>query len=223
MCASIFLQRYIIECLEKYMQWTTFQQQFANYPLFSLQDVQKVIPDFHRNQLDRWEKKEYLKKIKQGYYSLLDHEVNQSFLFYTANRIYAPSYVSLERALKFYGLIPEEIFQVTSVSTKKTTRFVTPIGHFQYRHLKPGLYWGYQLLDFENQKMLVAEPEKALLDYLYLNPRLKTSDDFLGMRINHSEFIAVVNMLKFRKYLEVFANKALSARAETFLTTIIDD
>lgn len=205
------------------MQFIGFQNQLSVYPVFSLRDVFKIIPGFNRIQMDRWEKKGYLKKIKRGFYCLREQEMNQNFLFYTANKIYAPSYVSLEMALKYYGFIPEEIFQITSVSTKKTARFETPIGNFSYRGIKPSLYWGYRLVDFGRQKILLAEPEKAVLDYLYIHPHLKTFHDFLEMRVNSDEFRAQINLEKFYKYLEAFENKALTQRAELFLTILQND
>lgn len=202
------------------MQFIEFQNQLSEYYVFSLKDILKVLPDFKRIQLDRWEKKGYLKKIKRGFYCFSSEEVTSDFLFYTANKIYAPSYVSLEMALKFYGLIPEEIFQITSVGTKKIASFETDIGNFNYRHIKPSLYYGYRLVDFGKQKILIAEPEKAVLDYLYVHPNLKTAADFEGMRINADEFKSQINLEKFQKYLEAFSNKQLSKRAKIFLTII---
>jgi predicted transcriptional regulator of viral defense system len=201
------------------MKFIDFQNQLANYLIFSLQDVRKVIGDFSYRQLDRWEKKSYLKKIKQGFYCFATQSVDRNFLFYTANRIYAPSYISLEIALKFYSLIPEEIFQITSVSTKKTVDFKTDIGNFTYRHIKPSLYFGYRLVDFGRQKILLADPEKAILDYLYLHPNLKRAADFVEMRINSDELKAQINLKKFEKYLAAFENKSLTRRAKIFLTT----
>lgn len=204
------------------MKMMDFQNTFADYPIFSLQDVRKVIDNFSYRQLDRWEKNGYLKKIKRGYYCFTYQNFTLEFLFYTANRMYSPSYISLEKALKFYGLIPEEIFQITSVSTKKTTNFETKVGNFSYRHIKPALFWGYRLMDFDEQKILFAEPEKALLDYFYLKPQLKTADDFKEIRINKDEFLRQIDLVKLRRYLEGFKNNALSARTEVFLATLLN-
>lgn len=201
------------------MQFIDFQNQFLIYPIFSLQDVRKVFSNFSYRQLDRWEKKGYLKKVKRGFYCFGRQDPDQNFLFYTANKIYVPSYVSLEIALKYYRLIPEEIFQITSVGTKKTTNFETSVGNFSYKQIKPSLFWGYQFLDFGQQKILIAESEKAVLDYLYIHPKLKTAADFLGMRINVDEFRSQINLEKFQKYLEIIDNKQLSKRAKLFLTT----
>jgi len=205
------------------MQFIGFKNQLSKYYVFSLKDILKIMPDFQRIQLDRWEKKGYLRKIKRGFYCFGSQELNLDFLFYAANRIYAPSYVSLEMALKSYGLIPEEIFQITSVCTKKIASFETDIGNFNYRHIKPSLYWGYRLVDFGKQRVLIAEPEKAILDYLYVHPNLKTSADFEGMRINVDEFKNQIKPDKFQKYLKTFKNKRLSRRAGVFLTTMQND
>jgi predicted transcriptional regulator of viral defense system len=207
------------------MNFVSFQNKLFPYPVFSLNDISKIAPGFNRIQLDRWEKKGYLKKIRRGYYTLfggdVGKDINRNFLFYAANKIHSPSYVSLESALKFHNLIPEEIFQITSVGTKKTSTFATPIGNFNYRRIKPSLFFGYVLTEpAPNLKILLAEPEKAVLDYLYLNSRLKTVDDFKEMRINADEFHKKVDLYKFLKYLEAFENKALSVRVEKFLTAI---
>lgn len=205
------------------MLFIEFQNKLERYPIFSLRDVKKIFNDFSYRQLDRWEKKGYLKKVKRGFYFFTSRETDRNFLFYTANKIYEPSYVSLEMGLRYYDFIPEEIFQITSVSTKKTANFQTPMGNFNYRHIKPSLFWGYRLIQFGRQKILLAEPEKVILDYLYINPHLKTRDDFLGMRINTDEFKSNVNFERFQKYLENFQSKQLSRRAKVFLTAIQND
>lgn len=205
------------------MNTINFQKKFQAYQVFSLQDIKKFFPDFSYRQIDRWEKKGYLLKIKQGFYALADQDINQNFSFLIANRIYHTSYISLEKALKYYGLIPEEVFQTTSVSTKKTTEFNTPVGSFSYRHISPKLFWGYKLIKTKDSKFLIAEPEKAILDYLYLHSKLKTDDDFREMRINTDSFAEHVNIKKFKKYLIDFNNNSLTKRANTFINTIQND
>lgn len=206
------------------MQFIEFQKQFLPHLIFSLLDIQKVYPNFSYRQLDRWEKKGYLVKIKQGYYTLSGKDLNRNFLYYVANRIYSPSYISLEMALSFYNLIPEEVFLITSVSTKKTNNFNTPLGNFNYRHIKPSIYFGYKLLDYEKKhNVIIAEPEKALLDYLYLNTQLRLDDDFKEIRINRTEFVDQINLEKFNTYLDAFENKSLVKRTKIFLNVILND
>jgi predicted transcriptional regulator of viral defense system len=193
------------------------------YPIFSLQDVQKIAPNFYRIQLDRWQKKGYIKRIKKEYYYFTDREIDQNFLFYSSNKIYSPSYISLEKAFQYYDFIPEEIFQITSVSSKKTTKFTTSLGNFSYRHIKPSIFFGYRMIDYGKQKILLAEPEKAVLDYLYLNPRLKAADDFREIRINKQEFLEIIDFTKLQRYLKAFENKSLSSRVKIFLNTVKND
>jgi predicted transcriptional regulator of viral defense system len=200
------------------MQFRDFQQQLSLYPVFSIQDIRKVMPSFSYRQLSRWEEKGYLRNIRQGYYSFTDQKLDQLFLFRAANKIYTPSYISLEMALKWYGMIPEEVFQITSVSTKKTAGFATPIGNFKYQHLKPSLFFGYHLMD-QSPSILIAGLEKALLDYLYLNPRLKTMDDFRNMRINGEGLKSKIDLKKFKTCLDGFGSKALNRRAHLLLKT----
>jgi len=205
------------------MQIIEFQKKLSMYPVFSLQDVQKIAPNFYRIQLDRWQKKGYIKRIKKGYYYFTDKEIDQNFLFYLSNKIYSPSYVSLEKAFQYYDFIPEEIFQITSVSSKKTSKFTTSIGNFSYRHIKPSIFFGYRMLYYEKQKILLAEPEKAVLDYLYLNPRLKAADDFCEMRINKQEFLEKIDFTKLQRFMKAFENKSLSRRVKMFLNTVKND
>jgi predicted transcriptional regulator of viral defense system len=86
-----------------------------------------------------------------------------------ANKIYGPSYVSREYALAYFGLIPEYVTEVTSVSTKRSRNFDTPIGRFSYVRLPLKLYQvNFDLISVRNNETaLFATPEKALADLLY--------------------------------------------------------
>lgn len=71
--------------------------------------------------------------------------------------------------------------------------------------------------------MLIADAEKAILDYIYLHPELKTEDDFKELRINSNSFNENINLDKLNKYLSKFKNKKLNKRLEVFLKTIQND
>lgn len=200
-----------------------FQKRLISYGVFSLENIYKSFPDFSYKQISRWQKDGFLIKIKQGFYTFADQKIDDYFLFLIANKIYEPSYISLEKALKYYGLIPEEIFQITSVSTKKTNIFNNPIGSFSYRHIKESLFWGYYFISNSNQKVLIADVEKAILDYIYLHFELKTENDFKELRINSNSFNENINLDKLNKYLSKFKNKNLNKRLEVFLKTIQND
>lgn len=200
-----------------------FQKRLTPYGVISLENIYKSFPDFSYKQISRWQKDGFLIKIKQGFYTFTDQKIDDYFLFLIANKIYEPSYISLEKALKYYGLIPEEIFQITSVSTKKTNIFNNSIGSFSYRHIKESLFWGYHFISNSNQKVLIADAEKAILDYIYLHSELKTENDFKELRINNNSFNENINLDKLNKYLSKFKNKKLNRRLEVFLKTIQND
>jgi predicted transcriptional regulator of viral defense system len=88
-----------------------------------------------------------------------------------ANLIYGPSYISLEYALAYHGLIPERVETVTSVTSKRDKEFNTPLGRFTYRFLGINKYPHeiHQVWIDRHHPVWMASPEKALCDYLVLN------------------------------------------------------
>ncbi len=116
-------------------------------------------------------KKGDLIRVKKGLYLFgSDYRKGPYSQEIMANKIYGPSYVSREYALAYYGLIPEFVAEVTSISTKRARNFDTPIGRFSYAHLPPKLYQvSFNLVTVRNNETaLLATAEKALADLLYL-------------------------------------------------------
>jgi len=112
-----------------------------------------------------------LLQLRRGLYILGNDErkIEPSRL-YLAGQLYQPSYVSLEYALGRYGLIPERVVDVTSVSTKKTARFTNDFGTFIYQTVKPSAFRGFiSGKDEAGLPYFIAEPEKAVADFVYLN------------------------------------------------------
>lgn len=164
------------------MVFNDFKQKLQTLPVFSLADVRLFAPDFHRPQLTRWVQKGLVVPLRRGYYVFADADrvpQDEAGLFLIANKIYPHSYVSLESALSYYGLIPEGVYTITSLSTANTAHFATVKGNFSYQHIKPALFSGYTLL--KNGARL-ATPEKAFLDFLYFHPELQTEADFAELR-----------------------------------------
>ncbi|MDP2790425.1 MAG: hypothetical protein Q8O15_01565 [Rectinemataceae bacterium] len=85
-----------------------------------------------------------------------------------ANLIYSPSYLSGLWALSWYGIILEKVELNTCVTTRPTRNFENSFGRFSYRSLKPSLFNGWERIVIFNAEVLVATPEKAIADYLYL-------------------------------------------------------
>jgi predicted transcriptional regulator of viral defense system len=111
-------------------------------------------------------------RIKKGLYVFGENYRQQTIpMGLIANLIYGPSYVSLEYALAFHGMIPERVEIVTSITTKRNKLFNTPIGNFSYTYLNHERYTlGIQWYELENkQHFLIASPEKALIDTIAIS------------------------------------------------------
>ena len=126
-------------------------------------------------------KNEDIIRVKKGLYIFgSDYRKGPYSPEIMANKIYGPSYISKEYALAYYGLIPEYVTEVTSVTTKRSRDFDTPIARFSYAHLPKKLYAvSFNLLQVrEGSTALIATPEKALADLLYFrNDNLETSHE----------------------------------------------
>jgi predicted transcriptional regulator of viral defense system len=123
-------------------------------------------------------------RVKKGLYVFGPKYARQLFSKEVlANLIYGPSAVSLEYALAFYQLIPERVTTVTSITTKRSKQFTTPVGSFNYHHLDLTKYdvGLVQMALDENHFFMIASREKALADYLlFRKPKLKfTNQDEL--------------------------------------------
>ncbi|MBS8122307.1 type IV toxin-antitoxin system AbiEi family antitoxin domain-containing protein [Candidatus Vampirococcus lugosii] len=105
-------------------------------------------------------------------------------LYFASNKIYQPSYISLESAFSYYGIIPEQVFTINGVSTKKTNYFKTDFGVFNYKKINPKLFFGYNIISLKENKVLIASLEKAILDYFYLYDNIKSTVDFEYLRWN---------------------------------------
>lgn len=119
--------------------------------------------------------------------------------------------------MSHYNLIPESVYTVTSVSTKKTTNFDTGISNFSYRKVKPEYFFGYKIIKHKNNTFKIADIEKSLIDYFYLNPHYNSSNDFFELRINKEVFNKEVNFKKLNGYLIRIGKKTLSKRMKSLI------
>src|SRR5665647_846498 len=160
------------------MNYLEFKSQMFDTGCFSVNQVYAWQPNFDRNNFLHWMKRGLLIRLRQGYYTFPEYLSKSDFSFYFANRMYKPSYVSLHTALAFYGLIPEAVIQITSVTSLKTTNFTNPFGTFSYKSVREELMFGYDLKPIaDGRAVQLAKPEKALLDLLYLYTFYNSVDD----------------------------------------------
>ena len=186
-------------------------------PIFSKNDIVLAGGKIYDYQLTRWVKKGYLLKIKNGIY-IFKRDYEKIKGEEIAAAIYQPSYLSLESALSAYGLIPEIVYSYVSVTGKTNRTFDNKFGHFIYRHLKPELFWGYREVRTISGWYLIAEPEKAIIDYLYLNlSKINSESDFENLRFNEDRLCETLNRDKFLQYLQAFEIKKLKKWANMCL------
>lgn len=194
------------------MTFLEFRKKMAPYPAFSVKEIEKTFPAFDRRRLVEWQEKGHIRKIRNQYYCLSEVDVDETLQFTIANLIYKPSYISLESALSYYGIIPEGVFAVTSCSTLKTAGFDTSVGRYTYRHIKPSLYFGYRVKQADSHKVLLAEPEKAVLDMLYLSPGVTSVEDLISMRWDRMVIRDKVFTERLSDYQRAIDSKALDRR-----------
>ena len=203
------------------MRFEEFKLKVKKSPIFS-GDVAKLFAadsQIMRNQLLRWKKRGLVIGLRRGLYALSKEErgtpLSRELI---AATLYQPSYISLETALSHYKLIPERVVPVTSVTTRKTKTFENEDGLFLYRHLKKNAYFGFrQARDEAGFPYFIAEPEKALLDYLYLNLGGigKDINGYLrgSLRLQNRTGL---NKRKLIKYAACYGTKKLLKIAEAF-------
>jgi len=142
-------------------------------------------------------------RIKNGLYYLSLNIPSEMLL---ANKLYEPSYISFEYALNYYGIIPESIYVVTSATTKATRNFTIQNKNFTYNNIRQELFFGYMVqLDGNGQIVYLAEPEKALADYLYfVNLGEKKINDRLDLRkINKKRLFVYLKKYKRSSLIEL--------------------
>lgn len=171
--------------------------------------------DVIRVQLARWMKAGRLIGLRRGMYTLPESyrraPLTPAFL---ANQLYRPSYLSGLWALGCHDLIPERVVWLTSVTARTPRRFGNPFGVFDYRHLKREAFFGYAAIPYGGQQVLVAEPEKALLDHWHLTPGEWTAERLTEMRYQHH---GRVSEARLRDYAARFRSPRLGRAAEGWL------
>lgn len=156
--------------------------------LFTMQSLSRLfdinIARSARSVVMRLTQDNILTRIAKDTYCITDPVPTR---FAIANFLFSPSYISLETALNYYGILSQFPLEITSVTPKKPTTKKVDSQVFSYAHLKQNLFWGYEKIDDQ----LMALPEKALLDQLYLTSKGLRSiyfDEYDLSRVNKSQF-----------------------------------
>lgn len=199
------------------MKYIDIQNNLRSLGVFTLNDIRMLDPDFREPTLNDWLNNGWIKRIRRFWYADSSFNPQGNDYYFIANKIYSPSYISLESALSHYGFIPETTLQITSVSTRKTNLFDTKYGVFSYQSIKNNLYFGYEVIENNDRPFTLATPEKAILDYLYLHSEISTIDDLEGLRFNTEIINSTIDKERFNAYLNLFDNLELNNRSKLLL------
>lgn len=174
-----------------------------------------------RMQLFRLVKQGKIKPLRRGMYALGEpyRKINPNPAV-LANRIYTPSYLSFHWALGYYGLIPERVFQFTSATPRMPRVFRNAFGSFLYRHIKPDYFAGYQPMKIDGQKVLIAEPEKALLDLWHIENGEWPKERMASMRFQNFE---IVSRKKLEKYAALYQSPRLIRAVGNWRTYVAEE
>ena len=198
--------------MAKLVNWEKFERAIRekDIPLFSVHDVAQLL-DVSKSSatflVHRYNKKGWVVRYKRGLYAVQD-ELPSDLL--VANKLYEPSYISLEFALAYHGVIPETVYEMTSVTTKATRKYNMGGITFSYRRIKQPAFGGYQLEKQNGIGYKIADAEKAFVDLHYF--RLREGNASLE-RFDKSK----LNAKKAVKYAKSFDNEKLVALVSKLL------
>lgn len=180
----------------------------SKYYVFSFEDLLAFFPDENKANLKRmilrWKEKKLLYPLKKGLYELIyprDFNIPDTYI---ANRLYEPSYISLETALSHYSIIPEVSMAAVSLTTKPTRTFRNKHGLFTYHTVHPGTFTGYFIERQDGFDVRMAEPEKALVDFLYFKRYRNKKFDISRERLD-KDALAKLDRAKLNRYAKLFS------------------
>lgn len=151
--------------------------------------------------IERLEKNKLIERLIKGKYILAKSKLSD---FEKAGLILSPSYISLESALNFYGILPQFPYSITSVTTKKSKRYEINNKEYEFTKISKSFYSDFVKID----DFLIATPEKALIDIVYLASKKLKKIDFteLDMSIINWEIFnklrIQIDYVPFQNYLE---------------------
>ena len=182
-------------------------------PVFNALDIQTlfgVSPKAAMWLLFRYAKKGFVVRLKRGLYALADNQPSELFL---ANKLYEPSYISREFALSYHRVIPETVYEITSVTPKATRKFNKLGKVFSYRKIRKSAFAGYEVARESNISFRIADAEKAFVDsnYFRLRDGLKPISRYDKERVNPAKAL---------RYAALFNNEKLMGIIKTTLATL---
>ncbi len=191
----------------------------AKLPYFRTSHFEQYLPHLKKDsiyqKISRWLRKEEIINLKKGYYTTKiyhDKHINDlNYIYYVANILRYPSYVSGIYVLQNYDVLTDITYPITSMTTKTTRKYVNKLGNFIYYSITPKLYDGYERLTYENEPIYVATLAKALFDYLYIKyfrSNIEVEEIIIKERLNLEKFNNK-DVEEFFRYCKLSGNKNL--------------
>jgi predicted transcriptional regulator of viral defense system len=181
------------------MNFTNLIDRIGGAPVFetNLLLAGEVDPFEVHKQLSRWVAAGKIYQLRRGLYTLAPpYQKVNPHPFLIANHIQHGSYISLQSALAFYNLIPERVPMTTSVTTGRPLLQNTPLGEYQFRHIRLEWFQAYSKIDLgSGQTACVATPEKALLDLIYLETHSDAPAYLKELRLQNMKRLDLEQML----------------------------
>ena len=207
------------------MYYNEFREKVKDYPFFRSNIFSHLTKNQNilRSQITGWVAKGYVIPLKRGLYTLREDDRNNKFsLYFLANNLYSPSYISLESALSYYGLIPEKVVAITSISPKKTQRFENYYGKFIYQHVKNALYDDYVAAKDEfSNRFFIASKERAIIDFLYLRTRgIENIESDIFQSSYRMQNLETIDVDKLKTIAEKFKQKKLDQLVKSLCSTL---
>ncbi len=207
------------------MKYAEFRKLVKNYPVFNSRLFDHLTDNVPllRRQMTDWINKGNIISLKRGLYTLKEEDRQTGLSrYFLANQIYSPSYIGLETALSYYGIIPEAVHTITSVTTKKTQAFKNPFGRFAYHHIKQELYDDYvKQQDEFGCPFLIATAERAVVEFLYFRLRdIKKFDEDIFETSFRFQNLEAINCDKLFKIAGVFKKTKLDRAIKLLIKTI---
>ena len=209
------------------MKFNALKQRIKLLPVFSTSMLSTISKDTAslKVQISGWKKKGLILQLRKGLYILNKDERDiEPSLFYLANQIFIPSYVSLEAALAYYGLIPEFVPATTSITTRKTCKFKNEFGVFTYQHVKPNNFGGFNAIQDQktNLTILIASAEKAVIDFFYLNlSDFNVSKKLIFTKSYRFQNCSDLKSTKLLQYAKIFRSKKLLEITRLFISELV--
>ena len=206
--------------MRKIINYPQFYNQLSPNRVFSRQEAEQAFPKFDSRRLFEWKQKGYLIKLTNKWYVFSNVAFTNGLSYLISNAICQPSYISLETALSFHQLIiandPNNSFgenSIHAITKHKTVVYYNHRGTFSYRKIKPEFYLGFDTIEIEGKAIQMANPEKALIDFLYFNANFNSLSKLTNIAWN-TQALAQLDWKKLSSIQLMIGSKALDRRMD---------